>query len=192
MEPTTGRPDADAAEFLEFLERCHDALRQHTGGNPRPYLELWSHADDVSLMGGVGGHQVGIDEVSELLTAAAKTLNYETWSAENLVTGFDDTFGFTVELERLTRHIHGETEETRLRATSVYRREDGAWKVVHRHGDSLMTVEIDPAAGWPGAAVLVLPRPAADAGPQRPHRGRHRRNDAFGRAAGAAGDGNRL
>jgi hypothetical protein len=107
MEPTTSRPDADAAGFLEFLERCHDALRQHTGGNPRPYLELWSHADDVSLMGGVGGHQVGIDEVSELLTAAAKTLNYETWRAENLVT-------------------------------------DGAWKVVHRHGDSLMTVEIDP------------------------------------------------
>ena len=95
-------------------------------------------------MGGVGGHQVGIDAVSELLTAAAKTLNYETWSAENLVTGFDDTFGFTVELERLTRHIHGETEEMGLRATSIYRREEGAWKVVHRHGDSLMTVEIDP------------------------------------------------
>jgi ketosteroid isomerase-like protein len=144
VEPTTGRPDADAAEFLEFLHRCHDALRQHTGGNPRPYLELWSHADDVSLMGGVGGHQVGLDEVTELLTAAAKTLNYETWSAENLATGFDDTFGFTVELERLTRHIHGETEEMSLRATSIYRREDGAWKVVHRHGDGLMTVEIDP------------------------------------------------
>jgi len=144
MEPATGRPDADAAGFPEFPERCHDALRQHTGGNPRPYLELWSHADHVSLMGGVGGHQVGIDQVSELLTAAAKTLNYETCSAENLVTGFGDTFGFTVELERLTRHIHGETEEMRLRATSVYRREDGAWKVVHRHGDSLMTVEIDP------------------------------------------------
>ena len=73
MGPATGRPDADAAEFREFVERCHDALRQHTGGNPRPYLELWSHADDVSLMGGVGGHQVGIDEVSALLTAAAKT-----------------------------------------------------------------------------------------------------------------------
>jgi hypothetical protein len=52
MEPATGRPDADAAEFPEFLQRCHDALRQHTGGNPRPYLELWSRADDVSLMGG--------------------------------------------------------------------------------------------------------------------------------------------
>src|SRR6266700_886476 len=94
MEPTTGRPDADAAEFLEFLERCHDALRQHTGGNPRPYLELWSHADDVSLMGGVGGHQVGIAAVTELLTAAAQTLNYTTWNADTLVADFGEKLGF--------------------------------------------------------------------------------------------------
>src|SRR5260221_13129153 len=74
MESATGRPDAEAAAFIE---RCHDALRQHTGGNPRPYLELWSHAEDVSLMGGVGGHPVGIDDVTALLTAAAKKLDYE-------------------------------------------------------------------------------------------------------------------
>ena len=72
MEPETASADAEAAEFLE---RCHVALRQHTSGNPRPFLDLWSHAADVSLMGGVGGHQVGFDQVSELLTAAAKTLN---------------------------------------------------------------------------------------------------------------------
>ena len=82
--------------------------------------------------------------MSELLTAAAKTLNYTTWSAENLVAYFGDALGFTVELERLTRQIDGETEEMSLRASSVYRREDGAWKVIHRHGDGLMAVEIDP------------------------------------------------
>ena len=141
MESSTGGIDADPEEFLE---RCHDALRQHTGGNPRPFLELWSHAEDVSLMGGVGGHQVGIAAVSELLTAAAKTLNYTTWDAETLVSYFDDSLGFTVELERLTRELDGETEAMSLRATSVYRREDGAWRVIHRHGDSLTTVEIDP------------------------------------------------
>ena len=36
MKPATGGPDAEAAEFLE---RCHVALGQHTGGNPKPYLE---------------------------------------------------------------------------------------------------------------------------------------------------------
>jgi ketosteroid isomerase-like protein len=137
----TGGPDAQAAEFLE---RCHVALGQHTGGNPRPYLELWSHADDVSLMGGVGGHQVGIAAVTELLTAAARTLNYTTWNADTLVADFGETRGFTVELEHLTREVDGETEEMSLRATTVYRREDGAWRVVHRHGDGLINVEIDP------------------------------------------------
>ena len=141
MESMVDRQDADAAEFLE---RCHDALRQHTGGNPRPFLDLWSQAGDVSLMGGVGGHQVGIAAVTELLTAAARTLNYTTWNAETLASSFSDTLGFTVELEHLTRKIDGETETMSLRATSVYRREDGAWRVIHRHGDGLMNVEIDP------------------------------------------------
>jgi ketosteroid isomerase-like protein len=31
-----------------------------------------------------------------------------------------------------------------LRATNVYRREDDEWTVIHRHGDNLVTVEIDP------------------------------------------------
>jgi ketosteroid isomerase-like protein len=141
MNPATGGPDAEAAEFLE---RCHVALGQHTGGNPKPYLKLWSHADDVSLMGGVGGHQVGIAAVTELLTSAAKTLNYTTWNADTLVADFGETLGFTVELEHLTRQIDGQTEEMSLRATTVYRREAGAWKVIHRHGDGLMNVEIDP------------------------------------------------
>jgi ketosteroid isomerase-like protein len=141
MNPATGGPDAEAAEFLE---RCHVALGQHTGGNPKPYLELWSQADDVSLMGGVGGHQVGIAAVTELLTAAARTLNYTSWTADTLVADFGETLGFTVELEHLTRQVAGETEEMSLRATTVYRREDGAWRVVHRHGDGLMNVEIDP------------------------------------------------
>ena len=139
MEPSSDRPDAEAAEFIE---QCHRAS-QHTAVT-RAVPRAVSHAEDVSLMGGVGGHQVGIHDVTELLTAAAKTLNYETWDAENLATGFNDTLGFTVELERLTRKIDGETEEMSLRATTVYRREDGAWRVIHRHGDGLMTVEIDP------------------------------------------------
>jgi hypothetical protein len=141
MQTADTTEDVEAAQFVQ---RCHEALGQHTGGNPRPFLELWSRAADVSLMGGVGGHQVGIGAVTDLLTAAARTLNYTGWSAETLAAGFGDQLGFTVELETLTRLVDGQPEEMRLRATSIYRREDGAWRVIHRHGDSLMKVEIDP------------------------------------------------
>jgi hypothetical protein len=76
-------------------------------------------------MGGVGGHQVGMGAVSELLTAAVRTLNYETWDADTLAATFGDELGFTVELETLTRQIDGETDEMSLRATSVYQRQPG-------------------------------------------------------------------
>jgi ketosteroid isomerase-like protein len=36
-----------------------------------------------------------------------------------------------------------------LRVTQVYRREDGEWKVVHRHGDRL---SIDQSQSLPGEA----------------------------------------
>jgi ketosteroid isomerase-like protein len=36
-----------------------------------------------------------------------------------------------------------------LRVTQVYRREDGEWKVVHRHGDQL---SIDQSQRLPGEA----------------------------------------
>jgi ketosteroid isomerase-like protein len=31
--------------------------------------------------------------------------------------------------------VYGETRQYTLRATHVWRREDGEWKIVHRHGD---------------------------------------------------------
>ena len=36
-----------------------------------------------------------------------------------------------------TAHGQGEPRSYTLRATQVYRREDGEWKVVHRHADTV-------------------------------------------------------
>jgi len=54
-----------------------------------------------------------------------------------------------------TRHVDGQKEEMSLRATSIYRRKNGAWKVIHRHGDSLMTVEIDPREDGEPSELMV-------------------------------------
>ena len=124
-----------------FIARCHEAIRHQSQGRPEPFLRLWSHADDVSIMAAIGGYQVGFEAVSTLLTLASKTQSFDTWSAENLVTTMNDDLAFSVELERYRREVDGEQEETTLRATQVYRREDSEWRVVHRHGDVLTQVE---------------------------------------------------
>jgi ketosteroid isomerase-like protein len=48
---------------------------------------------------------------------------------------------FTVGLEHTSTSVDGDPRSYTLRATQVYRRESGQWKVAHRHADT------DPAAG---------------------------------------------
>ncbi len=43
---------------------------------------------------------------------------------------------FSVGYERTQASINGEPRQYVLRATQVYRREDGEWKVAHRHADT--------------------------------------------------------
>jgi ketosteroid isomerase-like protein len=139
---TEGSSDSTRDAGLEaFIGRCHEAITQQSQGHPEPFLELWSHADDVSVMAAIGGYQVGFEQVSKLLTAASKTQTFESWSAENLVTIVGDGLAFSVELEHYGRHTDGQKEEMTLRATQIYRREGDEWKVIHRHGDILQPVE---------------------------------------------------
>ena len=48
----------------------------------------------------------------------------------------------SVELETYIERDNGGTKEMTLRATQVYRREDGQWRIIHRHGDILTPVEV--------------------------------------------------
>ena len=48
----------------------------------------------------------------------------------------------TVELEHYALHVDGEDKGMTLRATQVYRREKGEWRIIHRHGDILTDIEV--------------------------------------------------
>ena len=37
-------------ELTAFVDRCHAAITKQSQGHPEPFLELWSHADDVTIM----------------------------------------------------------------------------------------------------------------------------------------------
>jgi ketosteroid isomerase-like protein len=119
-------------ELSAFVDRCHAAITQQSQGHPEPFLELWSHADDVTIMAAIGG---------ELLTAASKTQQFDGWRAENMATVLEGNLAFTVELEHYAHTVDGEDKGMTLRATQIYRQEDGQWRVIHRHGDILRPIE---------------------------------------------------
>jgi ketosteroid isomerase-like protein len=132
---------ASMAEVRAFIGRCHEALTQQSQGRPDPLLELWSRADDVTIMAAIGGYHVGFDAVSGLLTAASKTQSFDSWSADNLVTNVAGELAFSVELEHYGKAAGAGDNAMTLRATQIYRRENGQWTIVHRHGDILSPIE---------------------------------------------------
>ena len=135
-------------DFGAFVARCREALVDLAAGRPDPYKALWSHADDVVIMGAFGGHERGWDEVMARLDWASKGIKSSGVAVENLSTVVGGNVAMTVDLERMTRTVSGETYARTLRATHGYRRENAGWHLVFRHADELS--EKDESQGRPG------------------------------------------
>jgi ketosteroid isomerase-like protein len=125
------------SDWDSFIARCQDALGDLVEGRPEPFKALWSHADDVVIMGAFGGHERGWEQVSVRLDWAAEGIKASNRVAENVVTVVGDGLAYTVDLEHMTRHAGGQPTPRTLRCTQAYRRENGEWKVILRHADEL-------------------------------------------------------
>ena len=125
------------SDWDQFISRCQQALAELVEGRPEPFKALWSHADDVAIMGAFGGHERGWQAVSERLDWAAKGIKSTDRVAENVVTVVGNDLAYTVDLEHMTRQVGDRPQPRTLRCTQIYRREDGEWKVVLRHADEL-------------------------------------------------------
>jgi ketosteroid isomerase-like protein len=126
--------------FDQVMERNHAALDEFTRGNNKPLEELYSRRDDVTLGNPFGPFVRGFDEVAQTMERAA------TYYRDGKAIGFDlvamevtPELAFIVEVERLSAKMGGSQEETpvSLRVTSIFRNEDGEWRLLHRHADPI-------------------------------------------------------
>ena len=140
MSSSEGSPVADEHDLP--LEEYHRAGREITNGNPEVYKTLYSRSDDVTLANPFGPPALGRSDVSKTLDgAAAKYRDGEVVGFENVSTVVTPDLAYTVEIEKYRARVGGADEiiPVSVRVTTVFRREDGAWKVVHRHGDPITT-----------------------------------------------------
>lgn len=126
-------------------------------GDARQRSAMWSRTEPLTLFGaamnGRGWEQIG--PIFELL---GKTFSDCThYENEIIAAEAHGDLAYTVALEHVTATLDdGEPSSYVLRATTIFRREDGDWKVVHRHGDGLSA---DVGAD-PGALTRSTPRTA--------------------------------
>jgi ketosteroid isomerase-like protein len=143
---------SDVDDFVaEIHPRLVTELQALHNGDPQPRVAMWSTKDPVTLFGAAMSGR-GWDEVSGIFRSIASRWSDCTGQrVELLAAGVSGDLAYTVELEHTSVSVDGvPVEPYTLRVTQVYRREDGEWKVVHRHGDHL---PFDRPQSLPGEAA---------------------------------------
>jgi ketosteroid isomerase-like protein len=141
-------------DLEQAVERYHAAAGEFAKGNPEPVKAAFSRRDDVTLANPFGPAVRGWKLVSDALDYASSRFS------DGEVTGFESVARYVatdlasmLEIERWKAKV-GDREDVSpfdLRVTSTFRREDDAWKLVHRHADPITTTHPDgPLRGSSG------------------------------------------
>jgi ketosteroid isomerase-like protein len=144
--------EADMSDVDDFVAGIHPRLVAELqalhNGDPQPRLAMWSTNDPVTLFGaGMSGR--GWDKVSGIFRSiASRWSDCTDQRVEILAAGVSGDLAYTVELEHTSVSVDGvPVEPYTLRVTQLYRREDGEWRVVHRHGDQIPYDQPQPLPG---------------------------------------------
>ncbi len=145
-----------ALDFDQFVEQYHLAVNEFAKGDPEPVNALLSHEDEVSLAGGFGGCTRGFKQVTKNIEFAATQFKEGEVNFEGLTKVVTKEMGYIVEIERYNAKLGGSADVIKdaLRVTSIFRREEGSWKLVHRHGD-VTTAMLALVRALPVAVVSI-------------------------------------
>jgi ketosteroid isomerase-like protein len=127
----------------QLIDQYHAAVGLIVQGDPEPLKALYSRADDAVLANPFGPAVRGWNAVSARLEDAAAQMRNGELTGNDRLAGYVAADLATIhELEHGTVSVGGgQISEWTLRTTTTFRREDGAWKVVHRHADPISTTD---------------------------------------------------
>jgi ketosteroid isomerase-like protein len=129
---------SDRDDFLTWVtSELGDAERALHDGDAGPRRRLWSRHEPVSVLG-AWRNAFGQQEIDTLFADLGAQFS-DCLSYELEVLSYDvvGDVAYTAALEHTSASVDGDPRTYTLRATQVYRREGGAWRVAHRHGDTV-------------------------------------------------------
>jgi ketosteroid isomerase-like protein len=127
-------------DFDATIEQYHLAAGEFIKGNPEPYKALFCQGDDVTVANPFFPVARGWDDVADRMErASSRWSDGEIVGFENVTKYATGDLGYIVEIERFRAKVGRSSEVAlvALRTTSILRREEGDWKILHRHADPI-------------------------------------------------------
>jgi ketosteroid isomerase-like protein len=118
----------------------YDAFNSALKGNLDPMSAVWSHRPDVTDLDADGGRATGWNEVRADFQNMVRLYPSGRIAPQDMLIVADGDMGFAVVTETgQLRSADGPMVSFSQRATNIFRREDGQWKLIHHHADSNST-----------------------------------------------------
>ena len=134
--------DSTSGDLDRAVELHHQAGDAIMRGDHKGYAELYSRRDDVTLGNPFGPFAVGYENVLRTLQGAASHYrDGEATGFERVAEHLSPDLACFVEVERYRAKVGGSQDITPVsaRVTSIFRKENGGWRLVHRHADPITT-----------------------------------------------------
>jgi uncharacterized protein (TIGR02246 family) len=116
-------------------DQFYSALEAMANGDASSMSNIWSHEDDVTTMHPIGGREQGWDAVRGAWEGVASASTDGTVTRTDQVIRVIGDGAYELCTESASMTLAGEPVSLEGRATNVYRKENGEWKVVHHHAD---------------------------------------------------------
>jgi len=119
----------------EMLPRQRAAEQAIHNGDAEPRIALWSRTDPVTVFGAKMSASGWADVEPLFRNVASWFSDSAEYEFEVTAAGASGDLAYTIGYEHNQVKVDGQPRTYTLRVTHVYRREDGEWRVVHRHAD---------------------------------------------------------
>jgi uncharacterized protein (TIGR02246 family) len=125
------------------------ALNSVANGDARPMADIWSQSADATTMHPIGGRQVGWNQVwDSWQQVAAIASEGRVTLGDQLIRVVGDA-AYELGTEHVVMTLAGHSVRGEVRVTNIYRREGGAWRIIHHHADTSQDMQGVREAGPP-------------------------------------------
>ena len=143
-QPTLAASTCTKSAWGKFVHALVAGQTAFVRGDPTSLMELWSHADDVTLMGAWGGYERGWSQVGPRLEWVSKSAASGTYSYDEVSSIVESELALFVQIEHIAIPSLNSGAPSHLRVTHVMRCEGSEWRIVSRHADRLSETKPPP------------------------------------------------
>lgn len=130
------KPDTEGV--LKVTEQFYSALNVLFTGSSAPMEDVWSHAVNITYMGPAGGVRLGWEQIqAEWKKQASLKLGGKVEPKDlHMTVGHDLAVVSNYEVGENVGP-DGQPQKVEIRATNLFRKEQGKWKMIGHHTDLL-------------------------------------------------------